>query len=107
MEAKRFKKNDAGFICVNCQKEVSPLGYTSRDHCPRCLFSLHADIMPGDRQNSCGGILEPVRTEPSADLKKGWAIIFKCRKCGAQVKNKSAKDDNKNLLIKLTNPGNY
>ena len=101
MENKRFSKNDSGFICINCKKKVEPLGYTSRNHCPHCLYSLHLDIMPGDRQNDCNGILEPVQTELSS--KKGFIIIFKCRKCGAKIKNKSAKDDDNLLLINLTN----
>jgi len=104
METKRFVKNDSGFVCVNCKAGVAPLKYTSRDHCPHCLFSLHVDIMPGDRQNDCGGVLEPVASEPSPDLKKGYVIAFKCRKCGAKVRNRAANDDNKILLIKLTNP---
>jgi len=106
-ETKRFIKNDNGFVCVNCGKEVKPLGYTSRNHCPYCLFSLHVDIMPGDRNNPCGGILEPVLSEPSPNLKKGYVITFKCKKCKRQARNKAANDDNKNLLIKLTNPENY
>ena len=109
METKRFRKNDAGFICVNCKKEVAPLGYTSRNHCPHCLFSLHVDIMPGDRQNTCGGFLEPFLTEPSADLKKGagYIILFRCVKCGVKIRNRAANGDNIKLLIKLTNPENY
>ena len=103
---KRFTKNDTGFICANCQKEVLPLGYSSRDHCPGCLFSMHVDIMPGDRKNTCGGILEPVQTEPNADADLNFDIIFKCRKCGGKIKNRSASDDNKKLLIRLTNPEN-
>ena len=109
METKRFIKNDNGFICVNCQKKVEPLKYTSRNHCPFCLFSLHVDITPGDRSNLCKGILEPVLSEPSSDLKKGkgFIITFKCEKCGANIRNKAASDDNTGLLIKLTNPENY
>jgi len=106
-ETKRFTKNDSGFTCVNCKKEVESLKYTSRNHCPHCLFSLHVDIMPGDRNNPCKGILEPVLSEPSADLKKGYIITFKCKKCGKKVRNKAAVDDNTRLLIKLTNPENY
>jgi len=105
MKNKRFTKNDEGFICKNCEKAVEPLIYSSRNHCPFCLHSVHADIMPGDRLNDCGGILEPFLTQP--DLKKGWIINFRCLKCGAHVRNKAAKDDNKSLLIKLTNPDNY
>ena len=50
---KRFNELDEGFICENCGKEVTPAGYTSRDHCPYCLYSKHVDINPGDRQNTC------------------------------------------------------
>jgi hypothetical protein len=51
MENKRFVKNDDFFVCVHCGKEVKPLGYTSRDHCPFCLWSVHVDVNPGDRAN--------------------------------------------------------
>ena len=102
MEEKRFQKNDNGFTCVVCKSEVTPLGYTSRNHCPRCLSSLHVDIMPGDRANSCRGVLRPVQALP--DAKKGFIIVFKCEKCGEVVRNKCAADDNMELIIKLTNP---
>ena len=105
MEDKRFKKNDEGFICKNCGKEVLPLGYTSRNHCPFCLCSLHVDINPGDRANSCGGILRPIQTLP--DAKRGYIIIHRCDKCGATVRNRAAHEskvqpDDSDLLIKLT-----
>jgi len=107
IEIKRFKKNDSGFVCINCGKEVAALKYTSRNHCPYCLFSRHVDIMPGDRENKCAGILEPVLSEPSPDLKKGYIITFKCKKCGEKIRNRAANDDDTRLLIKLTNPENY
>ena len=112
MEQKRFTKNDDSFICKNCGFEVKPLGYSSRNHCPKCLCSLHVDINPGDRANTCGGILRPIRVEP--DPKKGYIIIHKCDKCGEEGNNKAAlkltaKDnlpqeqyDDEELLIKLT-----
>ena len=34
--------------------------------------------------------------------KKGYVIIFRCEKCGAIRKNKAAKDDNMELIIKLS-----
>ena len=34
--------------------------------------------------------------------KKGYVIIFKCKKCGAIRKNKAAEDDNSELLIQLS-----
>ena len=105
MQEKRFQKNDNGFICTVCGKEVFPLGYTSRDHCPHCLSSVHVDIMPGDRASDCGGVMDPIRVEP--DPKKGYVIIHKCRKCGYVSRNKAAHEakeqpDSINKLIKLT-----
>ena len=100
MEQKIFTKNDSGFICRNCGYEVPPLRYTSRNHCPKCLHSLHLDINPGDRAAECGGLMEPIHAEP--DPRKGFIITHRCKKCGAVRRNKSAKDDDEDLLIKLT-----
>ena len=97
---KQFTKRDEEFICENCGKKVLKLGYTSRDHCPHCLYSKHVDNMPGDREAECRGLLKPVQVE--LDSKKGYVIIYKCEKCGAIRKNKSAIDDDMDLLIKLT-----
>ncbi|NLK40322.1 MAG: RNHCP domain-containing protein [Clostridiales bacterium] len=105
MERKRFLKNDSGFVCENCSLVVEPLGYSSRNHCPRCLCSLHLDILPGDRSNNCGGLMIPIKTEP--DPKRGYIITHKCTRCGKIRRNKSAHDakiqpDNIDLLIALT-----
>ncbi len=93
-------KNDNSFVCVNCGKQVEKLGYTSRNHCPFCLYSLHVDIEPGDRANTCKGILEPIAVENST--KKGYIIVFKCKKCGKIVRNKSAIDDNFEALLEVS-----
>ena len=100
METKRFTKNDSGFICSACGKEVTPLGYTSRNHCPYCLASLHLDENPGDRASGCEGIMDAVKAEP--DPKKGFIIYHKCRKCGAVKRNKAASDDDMERIILLT-----
>lgn len=103
---KQFTKRDEEFICENCGKKVEKLGYTSRDHCPYCLYSKHVDLLPGDRKEECKGLLKPVQVE--LDNKKGYIILYKCTKCGAIRKNKSAEDDDNELLIKLTvNTGNF
>lgn len=103
-EGKRFRKNDGGFVCLYCGRTVPPLGYTSRNHCPFCLFSLHVDIQPGDRANPCRGLLRPVKTEP--DPKKGFVIVHRCEKCGKTVRCRAAlrgdTPDDPELLIKLT-----
>lgn len=100
MEDKVFAKKDESFICDNCGKKVEKLGYSSRNHCPYCLHSKHLDKNPGDRKEECKGDMEPIGLE--IDGKKGYIIIFKCKKCGIIRKNKAAKDDNMDLLIKLS-----
>ncbi len=96
---KNFSKLDEAFICENCGKEVMPLGYTSRDHCPYCLYSKHVDINPGDRLNKCKGLLVPIDIEKFKDTYK---IIYKCNKCNKLHKNIIAKDDDMNEIIKLS-----
>lgn len=102
---KRFTKNDNGFICRVCGREVPPLKYSSRDHCPWCLSSIHIDVMPGDRANECLGTLKPVQVLP--DAKKDFIIVYKCEKCGESVRCRAAMSgdtpDDMALLIKLTN----
>ena len=100
MEQKRFVKNDDSFVCAHCGREVPPLGYTSRNHCPHCLWSLHLDVNPGDRASDCKAPLEPVTAEP--DPKRGFIITHRCTGCGALRRNKAADDDNRSLIIKLT-----
>lgn len=92
-------KNDSGFTCINCGKVVSPLKYTSRNHCPYCLHSLHVDIMPGDRKNECKGVLVPINVEVSG--KKGYVVVHKCSKCGVICKNKTANDDDFEEILKI------
>ena len=95
-----FTEIDEEFVCENCGKKVSKLGYSCRNHCNYCLHSKHVDKNPGDRQEECQGDLEPIGIEITN--RKGYVIIFKCKKCGAIRKNKAAKDDNLDLIIKLS-----
>ncbi len=97
---KQFTKNDSGFTCGQCGQEVPPLGYSSRDHCCFCLYSLHVDDQPGDRAHSCGALMEPVAVNPHG--KKGPIIAYRCTKCQAKKTNIAARDDNGKLLIALT-----
>ncbi len=95
-----FTEIDEEFICENCGKKVEKLNYSCRDHCPYCLNSKHVDVNPGDRMESCHGTLEPIGVENNS--KKGYVIVYKCKKCGAIRKNIAAKDDNMKLIIKLS-----
>ena len=105
MEKQNFKVIDEEFICENCGTLVPKLGYSCRNHCPKCLHSKHVDINPGDRSEDCKGLLVPVGMEPNS--KKGYMIIFKCQKCGMIRKNKAAEDDDMDLLIKLSAKHDY
>ena len=96
---KRFMMIDEGFKCINCGCEVSKLEYTARDHCPKCLYSLHVDIMPGDRQNKCMGLMKPIGIEK---YKNTYKIIYKCSKCGEIHKNIMAQYDNYDLIVALS-----
>ena len=101
-----FTEIDEEFICENCGKKVPKLNYTCRDHCKFCLYAKHVDINPGDRAETCHGSLEPIGIENNP--KKGYVIVYRCKKCGAIRKNVAAKDDNMSLIIKISsNPVNY
>ncbi|MCL2213129.1 MAG: RNHCP domain-containing protein [Oscillospiraceae bacterium] len=105
MESKRFIKNDNGFECANCGVKVEPLGYSSRNHCPKCLFSVHLDVNPGDRNADCGGLMKPERVELCP--RDEYIIVHKCTHCGAVRRNKAAhratkQPDDLRLLIRLT-----
>ena len=99
MEVKKFTMRDEAFICLNCGREVLPLGYTARDHCPFCLYSKHVDIFPGDRQNTCQGTLKPIDLEK---FKDSYKIIYQCAKCGEIHKNIMARDDDLEKIIALS-----
>ena len=96
---KTFNMIDESFVCENCGKKVKKLGYTARDHCPYCLYSKHVDINPGDRNNPCKGMLEPVGIEK---FKDSFKIIYVCEKCHKAHKNIMAKDDDMNKIIELS-----
>lgn len=104
IQEKRFQKNDQGFLCAHCGENIPPNGKTSRDHCPKCLYSLHVDIFPGDRKNPCRGELIPMQALP--DPKKDFIILYRCKKCGEVIRNRAILDgempDDRDKLIELT-----
>ena len=98
-----FKTHPCGdsFTCKFCGRLVVPAGAGSshRNHCPNCLYSLHLDIEPGDREADCGGLMEPV----SVWVRKSgeWAVIHRCRICGMFSSNRIAADDNPMKLMSI------
>lgn len=97
----RHKACTESFTCKVCGTLVVPegAGTQHRNHCPECLSSIHVDNQPGDRASLCHGIMEPV----SVWVRKGgeWAIIHRCRTCGALSSNRIAADDNPALLLSM------
>ena len=93
--------SDEVFTCSNCGREVIPMGAGSdhRNHCPNCLCSLHLDNEPGDREADCGGIMEPIAVWVRKNGE--WAIIHRCRTCGALSSNRIAADDNPMKLMSI------
>jgi hypothetical protein len=93
---KKFQKTIENFTCGHCKFKVKGNGYTN--HCPKCLWSKHVDINPGDRLETCGGMMEPVRVEKSG---KEYTIIPHCQKCGAERPNKAVKEDSFQMLVQI------
>lgn len=92
--------NDS-FVCKVCGKTVTPNGAGSdhRNHFPYCLSSQHLDIEPGDREADCGGVMDPIAVWVRKNGE--WAIIHRCRNCGALSSNRIAADDNPMKLMAL------
>ena len=62
-----------------------------RNHCHECLWSLHLDVVPGDRASDCHGLMEPIMvTQPRG---KGLAVVHECALCGHRQTNRLARDD--------------
>ncbi|PIZ71854.1 hypothetical protein COY07_04225 [Candidatus Peregrinibacteria bacterium CG_4_10_14_0_2_um_filter_43_11] len=97
-----MRKINEGFTCEKCKKKVgSHKGGSCRNHCPFCLFSLHIDLnAPGDRLNECEGLMAPIGIE--INKKKGVRLEHLCQKCGAKAFNRSAPDDNWDLICQLS-----
>ena len=89
------------FECKHCGRTVIPQGAGSdhRNHCPYCLCSQHLDITPGDREADCGGVMEPIAVWVRKNGE--WAIIHRCKVCGALSSNRIAADDNPMKLMSL------
>lgn len=84
-----FTEIDEEFVCEHCGNKVPKLGYSCRNHCNICLYSKHVDINPGDRAETCHGLLEPIGIE--INPKKGYVIVYKCQKCRSNTKKQISK----------------
>ena len=89
-----FKRVMENFTCEHCGVFTKGDGYTN--HCPKCLWSKHVDVNPGDRANACGGLMKPVRTEGTVAR---YFIIHKCERCGAETRTIFGKNDSTEALL--------
>jgi hypothetical protein len=105
----KFTRINESFPCTQCGHSVPLAQSTCRDHCPRCLWSLHVDVNPGDRSAGCGAPLRPVSY--SSNKKKGFMIHYECMKCGTQKVNRfleydEFEADSMEALLKLSGVSN-
>jgi len=92
-----FIKKIENFICERCGASVVGNGYTN--HCPKCLWSKHVDVAPGDRLASCGGSMEPIGVE----VLSGTALIHHwCTRCGFIRKQTSSPADALDALAEIS-----
>lgn len=91
-----FIRRQEDFTCGHCGKFVKGNGYTN--HCPFCLYSRHVDINPGDRAAECGGLMHPVQVELLRNEKR---IIHECIRCGHRKANKTAPEDDFEVLLEI------
>jgi len=93
---KKFQKKAEDFICEFCGHQVQGTGYTN--HCPRCFYSKHMDINPGDRAANCGGLMPTV----GIDFKNNeYILIQKCEKCGETKRIRRQDGDSFDTLVKI------
>lgn len=93
----KFIRTIEDFTCGHCEAKVKGNGYTN--HCPKCLWSKHVDNYPGDRENGCGGLMEPVWLE----IKDGrYSIKHRCVNCGAEAHCKASDEDDIAAMAELS-----
>lgn len=89
-----FTKKIEDFVCERCGTKVKGTGYSN--HCPKCLWSKHVDKDPGDRQEPCAGLMEPVGL---AQEKGEWVLTHRCRTCGFSRRQSAGKNDSADALV--------
>ena len=92
-----FTRTKEDFTCEHCGAEAKGNGYTN--HCPKCLWSKHVDIDPGDRTAECDGLMEPTGVLVGGGE---YALLHQCIRCNFERKNKVAKSDDFDEVVKLS-----
>ena len=92
-----FTRTKEDFVCAHCGAQIEGSGYTN--HCPKCLWSKHVDIDPGDRASTCTGMMEPIGLEGSTP---NYRIVHKCLTCGKVARIDASMGDSVDALLALS-----
>ena len=90
----QFQRKKENFVCDHCGAQVVGSGFTN--HCPKCLYSKHVDVYPGDRLGECLGLMEP---KALLLERSEYQILHRCIRCGIEKKNKTVSEDDINVLL--------
>lgn len=93
-----FVRRVEAFECEVCGACVAGDGFTN--HCPKCLASKHVDIDPGDRESSCGGVMEVVEFER---LHGELRMEHRCVVCGHRKWNRASGADSNTVIVQKMN----
>jgi hypothetical protein len=94
--ARQFIRTTEDFDCLVCGTRVRGDGYTN--HCPRCLYSRHVDIAPGDRAEECQGLMRPIAVEV---LARETMLTHVCERCGHRRRNRVSPADDSDVLLRV------
>lgn len=113
-----MRKNiiSSGFVCRHClhRNNSTPIGTSQRNHCERCLYSLHLDkALPGDRLSLCKELMKPIglyakdiKDKYSSKLKIGEIkILHQCSVCHHISSNRIAGNDDDIAILQLLKYG--
>ncbi len=93
---KKFERTIEDFACEYCGVLNEGDGYTN--HCKACLWSKHVDINPGDRSETCKGLMKPISVEQKAGE---YVITHQCSRCNFTRKKIMDKQDDFEALLKI------
>lgn len=94
---RKFVRNKENFVCKNCGTFVEGNGYTN--HCPVCLYSIHIDKNPGDRQEQCHGYMHPIDIITKGGDPK--YIVHQCQSCKIVKQNILSSLDSSQAIINV------
>lgn len=94
---RKFFRNKENFICKHCGIFVKGNGYTN--HCPECLYSMHIDQNPGDRQEKCHGSMSPIDILTKGGEPK--SVVHQCQSCKLVRQNILSPLDSSQAIINV------